>query len=157
MKIKIKPLALAILLPLLVGAGASFLSREGFSTFETVNKPPLTPPPYVFAVVWTLLYILMGISSYLVFVARKPQNQTDAALKIYGVSLLLNFIWPLLFFGLGAYLLSFFELLLLWVSVLLTILAYRKINASAAWLQVPYFLWVTFAAYLNFGVFLLNR
>lgn len=156
-KIKWRILLICLLIPLLVGVLSSVLSRGGMESFDTAQASPLTPPPVVFIVVWTLLYILMGISSYLVVTSNEPQAKIDAALKTYGTQLVFNFFWSIFFFGLGAYLFSFLWLAGLWVAIVLNILAFSKISKPAAWLLVPYLLWVSFAGYLNLSVYLLNR
>ena len=159
MKKRIKPrlLVTCLLLPLGVGALSAFLSRGGMANFDSVEQSPLTPPPVVFVVVWTLLYLMMGLSSYLVLTSGAPAPRIDAAMRTYGVSLVINFFWSIFFFGLGAYLFSFVWLVLLWISILYNIAAFYRISRPAGLLLVPYFLWVSFAAYLSFSVYLLNR
>lgn len=126
-------------------------------TFEQLNKPLLSPPGWVFPVVWTILYILMGIASYLVLTSDSSAEEIDSALTAYGIQLALNFVWPLLFFRLHMYLVSFLWLVHLWLMVFLTIKLFNGISATAAKLMVPYLLWVTFAGYLNAFIYLLNR
>lgn len=121
--------------------------------FEALNKPALSPPGWLFPVVWTVLYILMGIASYLVLTSGKPN---DTALIVYGIQLVFNFFWPILFFNLELYLLSFFWLVLLWLLILKTTLSFYQISKPAGYLMLPYLLWVTFAGYLNFFIYLLN-
>ena len=123
---------------------------------ETVRQPKLSPPPALFPIVWTVLYLLMGISSYLVCSAPVPQPARKQTLLPYALQLFFNFVWPLLFFRQQAVLPAFFWLVILWALVLWMILAFRKVNRTAAWLQVPYLLWLTFAGYLNLAVWLLN-
>lgn len=161
-----KPLLLCLALPLAVGALAALLTQNGMDAFETVKKPPLTPPNWVFPVVWSILYLLMGYASYRLLPRGKNgvasplpidlNNRRDRALVVYAVQLLLNFIWPLLFFGAGAYLAAMVCLLLLWLCVVYLILLALDLDRVSAWLLAPYLLWLTFAAYLNFGVFLRN-
>ena len=155
-KIKPKLLILCLLLPLLVGFLSAFLSRGGMESFGSVEQSPLTPPPVVFIVVWTVLYLLMGLASYLVLTTRAPQQQIDSALRVYGIQLAFNFFWSIFFFGLGAYLFSFVWLVGLWIAILLNIIAFYKISKPAGLLLIPYLLWVTFAGYLNLSVYLLN-
>lgn len=109
----------------------------------------------LFPVVWTVLYILMGIASYLVLTSAKP-NRSRSALLVYGVQLFFNFFWPILFFSLKLYLSAFFWLVLLWLLILVTTVLFYKIAKPAGLLLVPYLLWVAFAGYLNLGIYLLN-
>lgn len=153
MKIQWKKLVLCLLLPLAVGGLAGFLTRNNMSIFDTLQKPPFSPPGWLFPVVWTILYLLMGFASYLVLVSDKP-GQT--AWKLYGIQLIFNFFWPIFFFNMEQYLLSFIWLLLLWLLILATILWFYRSSKLAGYLLIPYLLWVTFAGYLNLGIYLLN-
>ncbi len=155
MKIQWKKLIACIAIPIAVGGIAALLTRDGIAAFEVVIKPPLTPPAWLFPLCWTVLYVLMGIASYLVAVTE--DDLRGNALLFYGVQLVLNFVWPLLFFNLEAYLFSFVWLVILWAIILVTMLKFYKISEKAGDLLLPYILWVTFAGYLNFGTFLLNR
>ena len=121
-----------------------------------MNQPPLSPPGWLFPVVWTILYLLMGYASYRVATSGADSGKIRRALTLYGAQLAVNFLWPLVFFGLGWYLVAFFILILLWVLILLTMRAFSEIDEVAGNLLLPYLLWVTFAGYLNFGVYLLN-
>lgn len=156
MKIKWKPLIFAVLIPLFVGALSALLSGGGMKAFASMNQPPLSPPGWLFPVVWTVLYVLMGIASYLVFTASAPPEQKRSALTLYGVQLFFNFLWSIIFFSLQQYLLAFFWLLALWLLIYLTLHEFLKINKTAGLLLLPYLLWVSFAGYLNFAIFLLN-
>ena len=138
-------------IPLAVGGLASLLSG-GMGSYKVMNQPPLSPPGWVFPVVWSILYLLMGEASYRIFTAGGGRS----ALKAYGVQLALNFIWPLVFFGAQMYLLAFFILIALWIAIFITLRQFSAIDETAGNLLLPYLLWVTFAGYLNFGVFLLN-
>lgn len=151
---KKKTLIISIALPLIIGGLASLISKNGFEAFQKIEQPPLTPPMWVFPVVWTILYILMGISCYLYL---RDGGGRDKGLVYYGISLIFNFLWPIVFFAGQKFLAALILLLLLWVSVFLTLSAYMKRNEKAAYLQIPYLLWCTFAAYLNLAVFLLNK
>ena len=121
-----------------------------------MNQPPLSPPGCVFPIVWTILYLLMGYSSYRVYTAGKSPAFTKRALKLYATQLLANFIWPIVFFAFEWYLVAFFVLIALWVLILLTLRAFTAIDETAGDLLLPYLLWVTFAGYLNLGAYLLN-
>ena len=146
----------AIAVPLLVGILSSLLTMNSMQVFASVNKPPLSPPAILFPIVWTILYTLMGISSYLVMTSDGDKEDIQKAIRIYGFQLVVNFLWPTFFFNFQWYLFSFIWLLFLWVLVLIMILRFSTISKVAAWLNIPYLIWLTFAAYLNLGIFLLN-
>lgn len=155
MKIKKKPFIIAILLPLAVG-GLSALLAGGMSDFETVNKPPLSPPGWLFPVVWTILYIAMGLASYLVYVSTAPAFKKNSALLCYGMQLFFNFMWSIIFFRWKLYLFAFIWLLILLALIICTAVKFYKISSIAGYLLIPYILWVSFAAYLNLGIYILN-
>lgn len=155
MKIQWKKLLLCLAIPLAVGGLATLLSG-GMGDFQDMVQPPLSPPGWVFPVVWTILYLLMGYASYRVLISGADQAQVRKALRLYGAQLALNFLWPLIFFGLEWYLVAFIVLAALWILIFLTIRAFCKIDEAAGNLLLPYLLWVTFAGYLNLGVYLLN-
>lgn len=156
-EIKLKALIPALALPLAVGALAAFVTKDAMAVFGAAAKPPLTPPGWVFPAVWTVLYLLMGAASYLVWLAPVSPVRRERALTVYVMQLAANFIWPLLFFGMELYLGAFFWLLILWCLAALTALLFWYIREAAGKLMLPYMLWLSFAAYLNFGVWLLNR
>lgn len=145
-----------IAIPLVVGALSAFLSGGGMRIFATTNKPPLSPPGWLFPVVWTILYVLMGIASYLVYTSNAEEEQVTKALTVYGYQLVVNFLWSIFFFDFGWYLFSFFWLILLWILIFLTIRLFGSISKTAAYLLIPYLVWVTFAGYLNLGIWWLN-
>ena len=155
MKIDWKKLLIALGIPLAVGALAALLSG-GMTNYGAMNKPPLSPPGWVFPVVWTILYLLMGYASYRIWISDAEPVQKRNALILYAAQLLANFIWPLLFFTGEWFLAALIWLVLLWILIFLTIRAFSKIDERAGDLLIPYILWVTFAAYLNLGIFLLN-
>ena len=152
--IKLKPLLVSLLLSLGTGGLSALLTRGSMERYGSLNQPPLSPLGWVFPVVWTILFTLMGIAAYLVWM--RDSTGRNGALALYGVQLVFNFIWPLLFFNLQNYALAFFWLLALWVLILLTTLRFFKETPAAGWLMVPYLVWVAFAGYLNAGVWLLN-
>ena len=156
-ELKLKQLIPAIALPLAVGAAAGFLTKDGMAMFAVIDKPPLSPPGWLFTLVWTLLYIMMGISSALIWSAAVSPARRDRALTVYALSLVANFVWPLIFFGMELYLVAFFWLLLLWALVAISSLLFWYISNTAGKLMLPYLVWLTFAAYLNLGVWVLNR
>ena len=142
-------------IPLAVGGLATLLSG-GTKLYQTINQPPLSPPGWVFPVVWTILYVLMGEAAYRVLTSDAEKGQIKKALIAYGVQLFFNFLWPLFFFGGQMYLTAFIILIALWIAILVTTRAFSQIDETAGDLLLPYLLWVTFAGYLNLGVFLLN-
>ena len=156
MKIKWKTLIICIAIPLLVGGFAGFISKDSMGVYATLNQPPLSPPGWLFPVVWTILYILMGIASYIILTSEKYKTDIHKSLKLYGWQLLFNFFWTYWFFNLQLYFFSFAWLMVLRFLIILTIKSFSKISKAAAFLMIPYLLWVTFAAYLNIGVALLN-
>lgn len=156
MKLNKKLLAKCIAIPLLVGIAASLITMGGMKAFEALNQPPLSPPMWLFPVAWTILYVLMGVASYLVYTSGADQKQVDEAIGVYAAQLLVNFLWPTFFFNFQWYLFSFLWLLLLWVLVFITMKRFYDISKLAGYLMLPYLVWLTFAAYLNFGVWWLN-
>ena len=155
MKINIKKLLINLALPLAVG-GLSALISGGMGNYQVMNQPPLSPPGWVFPVVWTILYLLMGYGAYRVSQSGAEQEEIRKAMGVYWAQLALNFLWSPVFFGLQWYLVAFFILVALWVLIYLTINRFSKLDKLAGDLLIPYLLWVTFAGYLNFGVYLLN-
>ncbi len=153
---KYKDYILWILLTEVVGALSGLLSSDGMALYmQSAAKPPLSPPGAVVGIVWPILYALMGIGAALIW--RQPESKVRSkSLNLFVGQLVVNFFWSLIFFNAQAFGFAAIWLVLLWALVLLMILSFRKISPLAAWLQVPYLIWLTFAAYLNFGVFLLN-
>lgn len=154
MKIKNKStLIISILIPLAIGAISALFSGN-MSEYMTLNKPPLSPPPFIFPVIWTILYILMGISSYIVFISEN--HNKNKALRVYSIQLFFNFFWSILFFKFSMYLLAFIWLVVLIFLISIMIYRFYKISPLSAYLQVPYLIWCIFAAYLNFMIYKLN-
>ena len=122
--------------------------------FEGIYKPSFTPPAIVFPIAWTILYILMGISSYLIYESK--DGKKESALFIYGIQLIINSLWTLFFFNLKWFLFSFILVLIILLLVIFMIIKFYKINKTAALLQIPYILWLIFAAILSYNVYLLN-
>lgn len=152
--IKLKPLLASLLISLGVGGLSALLTKNNMSVYSSLIQPPLAPPGFIFPVVWTILFILMGISAYLVAVS--PSEEKTSALTIYGVQLVINFFWSIFFFNLKNYTFSFLWLLLLLVFIVIMIVKFYRINKTAGLLQIPYLLWVIFAGYLNLMISLLN-
>ncbi|MCX7766736.1 MAG: tryptophan-rich sensory protein [Candidatus Sumerlaeia bacterium] len=123
--------------------------------YATLQKPAFTPPNWVFAPVWTTLYVLMGISLFLVW--RLPFTKTTAsAIIVFGIQLFFNICWSILFFGFKSPLLAFIDIIFLWIAILLTIIKFYKVSAIASLLLIPYLLWVSFASILNLAIVVLN-
>ena len=152
-----RKLIICLAVPLLVGGLSAFLTRGGMEQFNMLNKPPLTPPAWVFPVVWTILYILMGIASYLVLASGKQDVLIRMAVAAYGVQLGFNFLWPVLFFNRMWYLFAFFWLIMLEILIILTSFLFSAVSRTAGMLMIPYVIWVAFAGYLNLAVWVLNR
>ena len=155
MKGNIKKLLISLALPLAVG-GLSALISGGMGDYKVMNQPPLSPPGWIFPIVWTILYLLMGYAAYRVSESGADQATVNKALRLYWAQLALNFLWSPVFFGLNWYLVAFFILVALWVLIYLTMNLFSQVDKLAGDLLIPYLLWVTFAGYLNFGVFLRN-
>ena len=158
MKKQTRNFIVSVAISLGVGILSALLTRGNMNIYEELNTPPLSPPSFLFPVVWTVLYVLMGISAAMVYNTRtSPLARRKEALTLYYVSLFFNFFWSIIFFNIRAFLFAFVWLIVLLVLIILTIVKYYKINKTAAYLQIPYAVWVTFAGYLNFGIWLLNK
>ena len=144
-------------IPLILGVLVGLLTRNAMNDFKLLEQPPLTPPDILFPIVWTILYTLMGISCYLIKTSDASKEEVADVLPIYFYQLVVNFLWPIFFFNLEWHLFSFIWLLLLWVLVARMIMKFYPLNKTAAYLNIPYLIWLTFAAYLNLGVWWLNR
>lgn len=156
--IRLKPLIISLIVPLLLGGAVGiFLSvTDKFDVYEQLFKPPFSPPAWVFPVVWSVLYLLMGISSYMIMTADVSRGRREDALWQYFVQLGVNLIWPILFFYFEFRLGAFIWIIVLMAAVFKMVVDFWRINRLAAVLQIPYLLWVIFATYLNGAVFLLN-
>lgn len=148
------PYAICILLSLLVGGVATLVSMDGMRAFQSLQQAPLTPPPVVFSIVWSILYILLGVSAAMVYIA--PPRGIKEQHLLFGAALVLNFLWTVLFFALGLRLAAFVVLLLMLAVAVGTVVRFCPLSRTAALLQIPYALWLLFAGYLNLMVFLLN-
>ena len=155
--IKWKALLPSLAIPLATGGLSAFLTRDGMRRFNSLAKPPLSPPQWLFPVAWTALYLMMGTASYLVWVSDASPARKERALTVYGFSLAVNFLWPILFFTMQAWLPAFFLLLVLLALVAVSALRFSAITPPAGKLLIPYLLWLVFAGYLNLGVWVLNR
>lgn len=155
---KAKPYIISILLALGVGGLSALLTARNQDLYIEIITPPLAPPGWLFPAVWTVLYVLMGISAAMIYTDKNstPEARCEALFP-YAISLLVNFFWSILFFNMRVFLFSFIWLLLLLFLIVLTIVRYYKINPLAAYLQIPYAVWVTFAGYLNLAIWILNK
>ena len=147
-KSKTKVYGISIALSLVIGGLSALFTMMGMEDYRLAEKPALTPPEIVFPIVWTILYTLMGISAARVWIASEDKG-SNGGLMLYAIQLVVNFFWSIIFFTLQAYGFAFFWLLFLWLLVLLMIISFSKTDKLAAYLQVPYLLWLTFAGYLN--------
>ena len=152
--IKAKPLAASLAISLGTGGLAALVTGKAMKEYALLDQPPLAPPGWVFPVVWTALFVLMGAAAYLVWIGGAPGR--DRALTLYAAQLIFNFFWTIIFFNAGRYGFALLWLVVLWGLILATLLAFRRQNRTAGYLLIPYLVWVTFAAYLNAGVWYLN-
>lgn len=155
-KYNIKILIFSILLPLSIGSLSAFLGMSGANEYVELINPKWAPPSFVFAPVWTVLYILMGIASYRVLMYDIRWSKNRLAIILYYIQLLLNFLWSILFFRLELRGIAFIEILLLLFFIVLTYIKFYKIDKISAKLLIPYILWVSFAAVLNYSIWVLN-
>lgn len=160
MKLKIndskKKLILSLIIPLSIGFLSYLLTKNGINYYaNNLNKPSFAPPSFLFSIVWTILYILMGISSYKIY--NSMSCYKSSCLILYALNLFLNFLWPIIFFNLEARLFAFIFIIFLDIVVLLMIFCFHGIDKKAAYLQIPYILWLLFATILNFSIYFLNR
>ena len=153
----ILPYSVAVAVPLSVGLISAFLTKDNMSLYSEIITPPLSPPAWLFPIVWSILYVLMGISSCMVYLKRES-NQAAArqGFSYYAMSLILNFAWSIIFFNFRVFRFAFVCILILLYLIIRTILEYRKLHPLAAYLQIPYALWVIFAGYLNLTISILN-
>ena len=150
---KAKKLIIYIFIPLLIGFIGSLLG-DSKTGFEMINKPSYSPPGIIFPIVWTILYVLMGISAYIV--SESNDKGKNKALVIYGIQLVINMLWTLFFFNLKWYLFSFVWIVILIGFVIAMIYEFYKTSKKAGLLQIPYLIWLIFASILNLSIFILN-
>ena len=161
MRTKIKhsilPYSVAIAIPLTIGILSALLTKNNMMIYGEILKPLLAPPAWLFPIIWTLLYVLMGISSCIVYLNRDiNRDNARSGLMYYAMSLVANFGWSILFFNLRIFGISFLWLLLLIYLIIRTVVYYLSINRIAAYIQIPYIIWVAFAGYLNLAIYILN-
>ncbi len=155
-KIRWKELIISLAIPLAVGGLSSLITKDAMKSFQMLHQPLLSPPAWLFPVVWTILYVLMGIASYQIYTSEASEPRRRKALTVYGIQLAANFLWSMLFFLMGLYLTAFLWILVLWLLIFACTVLFRYIRKSAGRLMIPYLIWVSFAAYLNLGIYLLN-
>ncbi len=151
---KYVPYIISVAISLGVGGISAFLSKDNMSIYSAVNRPALSPPSWLFPIVWTVLFVLMGIAAAIIW--NSNGKELDSALIFYGFQLVFNFCWPLIFFNFRAFGIAFFWLLVLLVLIGITAIKFYKINKTAGWMMLPYFAWVSFAGYLNYMIWQLN-
>lgn len=149
--------AISVIIAQVAGAIGSIFTLPSISTwYAALAKPALTPPGWVFGPVWSILYVLMGIAAFLVWREVRDKERKGTALVLYGGQLVLNALWSVAFFGLHRITLALGIIALLWIGIAGCISTFSKVSRPAAWLMAPYLAWVTFAAYLNLSIYLLN-
>lgn len=156
MKFKWRSFAVNLAIPLAIGGIATYLTKDNMVMFDYINKPPLSPPQWLFPIAWTVLYILMGIAAYFVYNARMPNTQKSRALLLYSVQLILNFVWPLIFFNGENFLFALAWLIAMLIFVIASTIAFFGVDKKAGALMLPYVIWTAFATYLNYGIYILN-
>jgi tryptophan-rich sensory protein len=151
-------LIISILIPLVIGFIGSFFTTSAISSwYAGLNKPVFNPPNWIFGPVWTLLYIMIGVSIYLVWINKeKKKGMKKKAFWIFGIQLFLNFIWSILFFGNHLISFAFVDIILLWIAIIFNMYFCYKISKISSCLLFPYLLWVSFASVLNFAILILN-
>lgn len=140
-----------------VGAAASIFNNKSMDNYKNYNRPILSPPGWLFPIVWSILFVLMAISAYIVYTSNTTKKEKTDALFLYFLQLVINFFWTIIFFSFDQLLLGFLWIILLWIVVIFMMIAFFKIKPIAAYLQIPYILWLSFAAYLNLGIYVLNK
>ncbi|MGV8981198.1 TspO/MBR family protein [Clostridium sp.] len=149
-------LIISILLAQGVGFLSGFLSMTSSGDYANFNKPPFSPPGWVFPVVWTILFFLMAVAAYRIWMKGKAGEDVSKALTLYCAQLFLNFLWSIIFFRFRLYAIAFLELLLLLVLILLTCFEFYRIDKTSGYLMIPYIVWVSFAGVLNYAIWMMN-
>lgn len=155
--VKIIPLIVNILIPLLGGFIVSYINRNSMDTYKSLKKFFLTPPDIVFVIVWTILYILMGIAAYRIYIKNKSYKDDNGAYFFYLVQLILNFMWSFIFFTFRLYGISFLWIILLFIFVIITFIKFIKVDKIAGFLLIPYILWIIYAGVLNYFIWFFNE
>lgn len=154
MRIDWKKLIIITVITFIVGTFFSFLTMNSMDTFKDLSKP-INVPGVLFPIVWSILYLLMSISCYLI--VQSNDKDKKEGIILYAIQLVINSLWALIFFGFGAYLLSFIWIIILLIVVIIMLAKFYNINKIAMYINIPYVLWLLFAAYLNLGIYLLNK
>lgn len=154
MRIDWKKLIIITVITFIVGTFFSFFTMNSMDTFKYLSKP-INVPGVLFPIVWSILYLLMSISCYLI--VQSNDKDKKEGIILYAIQLVINSLWTLIFFGLGAYLLSFIWIIILLIVVIIMLAKFYNINKIAMYINIPYVLWLLFAAYLNLGIYLLNK
>ena len=155
-KINFKTLAVSILIPLAIGGLSALFTMGSMKDFEALTQPPLSPVSWLFPVVWTVLFIMMGIASYIAVETSSGADDKERAFKVYFLQLGFNFLWSIIFFTFGAYEIAFVWLAALLALIIITAVRFYSLNRAAGLLMLPYIAWVIFAGYLNIAIYLLN-
>lgn len=153
-KVRVLALIVALLIPLLVGGFSAFLTAEDMNVYETLTRPPLAPPGWLFPIVWTILYLVMGLASYFVFTSDIEPERKRKALLFYAGQLIMNMFWSTLFFTYQLYLVSLIWLLAMWVLIIICTFLFYKANRIAGFMMIGLLVWTTFAAYLNLAYYI---
>lgn len=156
MKLNFKLLAICLGIPLGIGGLSALITKSAMEDFKALNQPPLSPPGWLFPVVWTILYALMGWSLYLVLTSRSGNRIIGQSVTLFGMQLFFNFFWSIFFFNLKLYYFSFGWLIVLWALIFAMAVSFYRASKTAAFLNIPYLIWVAFAGYLNIGIAILN-
>lgn len=157
MIIKWKSLIINILIPIVVGLLSAISTKDSMDIYKDIILPPLSPPSFLFPIVWTILFILIGIASYVIWESTNVDiEKKKTAFTLYGLDLIVNFIWTIVFFNLRNYDFSVFIIIMLLLIIVANIFSFGSISKRAAWLLVPYLMWVSFATYLNIAIAVLN-
>lgn len=154
--INLRKLITSILIPLGVGFLASLFTRNAMNIYQEINQPPLTPPGAIFPIVWTVLYILMGVALYRVRSSRARLVEKQKGYRAFALQLIFNFLWSIIFFNLGAYTFAAIWLVALIVLILINIIYFYRVDDVAAYLLLPYLIWCLFALYLNIAIAVIN-
>lgn len=155
---RVKIYVFSILIALGTGILSYALIKDSINIYDRIVLPPLAPPSILFPIVWSVLYVLMGISSAMIYEKRSDNlTKTQNALSLYGANLVVNFTWSIIFFGFSRFLFAFIWLLFLLFIIIRMIISFKKLNPVSAYLQIPYAIWVAFAGYLNLAIYILNK
>ncbi len=155
-KFNIKRFLISIAIPLSVGGLSALITKDNMNLYSKIVTPTFTPPGWLFPVVWIILYLLMGVSLYIIWNSEVDVYKKIRAFGIFAIQLSLNFIWSPIFFNMQWFLVALMVLVLLWLFTFGMILSFYNISKIAGILQIPYLLWLTFAGYLNLAIYILN-